>query len=418
MGRRGGVTVVSRMMKVDSTRNTESPLPNADWYARPRWRWILLAWSVPAIIGAAQTSLAIAVRPTRGIRLISIAPREGIFSLLDFLQWMSWALVTPAIFTLVRRVPLRRGQLWPAAAVHVAAALLVAFIIESVWYGVRIPFRVQSAPVVFTPALIRQLYLNTVANRVVASGFIYIAIVGAATAIAYQRRLHDRELRAAFLEAELSSARLQTLKMQLHPHFLFNALHAVTVLIRDNPGAATRMVAQLGDLLRLSLARVERARVTFREELDLLRLYLDIEAIRFRDRLNVEYDIHPATMTALVPDLLLQPLAENAIRHGVSRSKGKARIRVCATRVGSDLVMEIHDTGRGPDDGVPRENVGLGSTRRRLAALYGDHQELALQRSPTEGGCLARVRIPFEEAPADLGDVDADDIAGRQALRA
>jgi two-component system, LytTR family, sensor kinase len=375
-------------------------VPNAEWYAAPPFRWLLLVWAVPALISAAQTSIGLTVRATPGLRLVSISPRQGVFTLLDLAQWMSWALLTPAIFAVVRRFPLRRGHLWPAAPIHALAALLTAFVMESVWFAVRTPFRMSEAPAVFTPALVRQLYMNTVLNRTVASGFIYIAVVAAAIALAYQRQLRDRDLRAALLEAELSAARLQTLKMQLHPHFLFNTLHAVTVLIRDDPPAATRMVAQLGDLLRLTLARVDRAQVTLREELELLRAYLDIEAIRFRDRLLVEHEVDPDTLAALVPDLVLQPLAENAIEHGVGRIKGPARIRVRARREADRLIVELHDNGRGLVDGALRENVGLGSTRRRLATLYGTDYSLRLDRSRLEGGCVAELRVPFETSCA------------------
>jgi two-component system, LytTR family, sensor kinase len=396
--------VRNRSLPGEPAATSDSLSPKADPYVLPRWRWVLLAWAVPAVISAVQTSLAFTLRPTRGIRVMMASGSPD--AALDFAQWMSWALVTPMIFALVRRLPFRRGQPW-RLAVHVAAALLTAFVLESIWYAIRLPFRLRFDSMRWTLPALRQLYPMIVVGRLMTSAVIYGAVVGAASALTYQRRLHDRELRGAVIEAELSAARLQTLKMQLHPHFLFNTLHAVTVLIRDQPAAAIRMVAQLGDLLRLSLARVERVEVTFREELDLVQLYFDIETIRFRDRLQIAYEIEPVTLTALVPDLLLQPLAENAIRHGVSRMKGQAHVRVRAARVGSTLVVEVHDTGRGPVEGdAVRESVGLGSTRRRLETLYGVEHALTLERSASEGGCVARVRIPFRTARP--GDAVAD----------
>ena len=389
------------------------PVPNVEADVTPRWRWIIVAWLVPALMSAVQTALASNIRPPRGVRFLTIAPPDAVFATLDFAQWMTWALLTPAIFALVRRLPLRRGTLWPAVAIHIAIALVVAFAVESVWYLIRSPFRVSSAPGVFTPAVMRQLYWNTVMNRVVPSAFIYAAVVGVASVLTYQRRLHERELRAAVLEAALSSARLQTLKMQLHPHFLFNSLHAVTVLIRDNPTAATRMVTQLGELLRLTLARADSAQVALRDELDLLRLYLDIEATRFKDRLEIIYEIDPDTLPTLVPDLLLQPLAENAIRHGVSSTRGKAQLRVRAMRDGAHVVIEVEDNGRGFNEDAARENVGLGSTRRRLEALYGDDQSLTLTRATDEGGCVARVRIPFQ-VDHDGSTNSADQVMARE----
>ena len=369
--------------------------PNVEPYVTPRWRWICAAWLVPALMSVVQTLTVATLKPPRGVRFMSIAPSTRVMAVLDFGEWMTWALLTPAIFALVRRFPLRRGRLWPSVAVHAVMALLLTLAVETAWYIAATPFRMTSAPAVFRPGVLRQLYWNTVMSSVVSSAFIYVAVVGVASIFAYQRRLHEREMRAALLESELSSARLHALKMQLHPHFLFNALHAVTVLIRDNPGAATRMVTQLGELLRLTLARADSAQVTLRDELDLLRLYLDIETTRFKDRLEIVYDINPETLTALVPDLLLQPLAENAIRHGVSQTRGNARLRVRSTHDGDHIVIEIHDNGHGFDETTARENVGLGSTRRRLQTLYGDDQSLTLTRSDEEGGCVARVRLPL-----------------------
>lgn len=371
-------------------------LPNAEPHVTPRWRWIVATWLVPAVMSVVQTLTAATLRPPRGVRFMNSGPSTRVTALLDFGEWMTWALLTPAIFALVRRFPLRRGRLWPSVAIHAAVALLLTLSIETAWYAAGTPFRMSGAPAVIRPGVIRQMYWNTVMNRVVPSAFIYIAIVGVASVLAYQRRLHEREMRAAVLESELASARLQTLKMQLHPHFLFNALHAVTVLIRDNPDAATRTVTRLGELLRLTLSRAESAQVALRDELELLRLYLDIEATRFKDRLEIVYEIEPETLSLLVPDLLLQPLAENAIRHGVSRTRGKARLRVRSARDGDHIVIEVHDNGRGFDEeGTVHEHVGLGSTRRRLQTLYGDDQSLELARSADEGGCVARVRMPL-----------------------
>ena len=386
--------------------------PNAEPNVTPRWRWIFAAWLVPALMSTVQTLTLATLKPPRGVRFMSTGPSLRVTAILGFGEWMTWALLTPAIFALVRRFPLRRGRLSQSTWIHAGMALLLSLAIGTTWYIAATPFRMTNAPAVFRPGVIRQLYWNTVMNRVVSNAFIYIAVVGVASVLGFQRRLHEREMRAALLESELSSARLQTLKMQLHPHFLFNALHAVTVLIRDNPGAATRMVTQLGELLRLTLARAESAQVTLRDELELLRLYLDIEATRFKDRLEIVYDVEPDTLSALVPDLLLQPLAENAIRHGVSRTRGKARLRVRSRRDGDHIVIEVHDNGRGFDEATARENVGLGSTRRRLQTLYGEDQSLTLAQSAEERGCVARVTVPFriesDDVPADRQHVQSE----------
>jgi LytS/YehU family sensor histidine kinase len=184
--------------------------------------------------------------------------------------------------------------------------------------------------------------------------------------------------------------------MQVHPHFLFNTLHAVTVLIREDPAAATKVVTRLGDLLRLTLSRATTAQVSFRRELEILTLYLEIERTRFQDRLEIHYDVQPATLSALVPDLILQPLVENAIRHGVSPNAGTGHITLRSRREGDWLVLEIRDNGAGLAPGqTPRDGIGLSTTKARLERLYGDAQQMTLTSLP-EGGCVARIRIPYQ----------------------
>jgi two-component system, LytTR family, sensor kinase len=382
----------------------------------PAWRWILLAWAVPATIGAVQLSITIRARNGTG----------WLFVALEVARWMSWALITPAIFALARRVPVTRERLWSSLAIHFLAAVAVALLIESTWFLISLPFRVttetpppRTGPVIrlgltmigdYWKAYIapgsplsgigRRLFVPVVLGRIATNGITYAAVVAVASTLRYQRRLRERDTRAARLEAELASAQVQALKMQLHPHFIFNTLHAVNVLIRENPTAATRVVTQLGDLLRLTLARAERAEVPLASELELLKLYLEIERTRFRDRLTIEYDIDPTTLQALVPDLILQPLAENAIRHGVSQTGGAASIYVRSRRDESWLVLEVADNGRGlPASRPDREGVGLGSTRRRLAAMYGSDQELSVGPLASDGtGCVARLRIRASSA--------------------
>src|SRR4029078_4778441 len=198
----------------------------------------------------------------------------------------------------------------------------------------------------------------------------------------------------AQLEAQLALAQVQALKMQVHPHFLFNTLHAVTVLIREDPAGETRVARRLGDLLRLTLSRATTAEVSFRRELEILTLYLEIERTRCHARLEVACDVQPATLGALVPDLILQPLVENAIRHGVAPNAGTGRIAVRSRRDGEWLSLEISDNGAGLAQGQPaHEGIGLTTTKARLERLYGDQQSIRLENLPT-GGCVARIRIP------------------------
>jgi LytS/YehU family sensor histidine kinase len=198
------------------------------------------------------------------------------------------------------------------------------------------------------------------------------------------------------LNAQLAQAQLQSLKMQLHPHFLFNALHSISELIHSDPLAAERMVVGLSDLLRRSLANSSTLEVPLRSELELTELYLEIEKMRFDERLSVEIRVTDETRDALVPNLILQPLVENAIKHGISRRPGQGRLVIESDRSGDILVITIRDNGAGLDTekGPIVEGVGLTTTRARLAKLYGTRQSFHFLRRP--GGTEAVMKLPFK----------------------
>ncbi|MEA2446287.1 MAG: two-component system, LytTR family, sensor kinase, partial [Thermoleophilales bacterium] len=214
-------------------------------------------------------------------------------------------------------------------------------------------------------------------------------------------RYREREFRASQLESQLAQAQLQTLKMQRQPHFLFNTLHGIAGLVRDNRNkAAVNMLAGLSDLLRYTLENAGKQEVPLKEELEFLELYLDIQQMRFSDRLRVEMQIEPETLDALVPNLILQPLVENAIRHGTSRRAASGTVGVMARRDNGLLRIQIYDDGPGlkRDDGVkPVEGVGLSNTRARLVQLYGERQKFALSERES-GGVEATLVIPFVRA--------------------
>jgi LytS/YehU family sensor histidine kinase len=193
---------------------------------------------------------------------------------------------------------------------------------------------------------------------------------------------------------------LQALKMQLHPHFLFNTLHAVSMLNFTDVDASNRMLVQLSDLLRITLENSGTQEVRLRNELDFLRRYLDIEQTRFHDRLSVEIEADPRLLDAYVPNLILQPLVENAIRHGVGKLARPGHVRVRALRNGNDLILEVRDDGTGLPDSWDLERdggIGLSNTRARLAQLYGGRQTLELSGLAT-GGVLARILMPLRFA--------------------
>jgi LytS/YehU family sensor histidine kinase len=229
----------------------------------------------------------------------------------------------------------------------------------------------------------------------------YSAIVGVSYAIGYYRESQLRALKAAHLETRLVEARLKTLEAELHPHFLFNTLHAISTLIHSNPDAADRMISRLSDLLRITFSRSGAARVPLQEEIEFLQKYLDIEQTRFQDRLAVAYDVDPETLDAEVPRLILQPLVENAIKHGVSKRVGPGSIRIASGRDADVLWLEVRDNGAGMS-GSARSTVnggvGLSNTRARLECLYGEAQ--SLEFSEAAEGLTVRMRLPFQRVPS------------------
>ncbi|HEX6434768.1 MAG TPA: histidine kinase, partial [Gemmatimonadales bacterium] len=213
----------------------------------------------------------------------------------------------------------------------------------------------------------------------------------------YFTRLRDRDVALARLETELAQAQLRALKAQVQPHFLFNTLHAITVLIRRDRDAAIAMVLRLSDLLRMTLVDADRPAVPLERELRFLHLYLEIEQTRFRDRLEVVWDVEPGVEGAAVPPLILQPLVENALKHGIGMRGNGGRVVIGAEQSNGTLRLRVSDNGPGLRDGVALPNgtgIGLASTRSRLEHIYGSTHHFSLANAPG-GGLSAVVEIPF-----------------------
>ncbi|MDX1532561.1 MAG: histidine kinase, partial [Rhodothermales bacterium] len=319
-----------------------------------------------------------------------------------------WAAVTPAVFGLARSLPLERGVWARRVVLHLGVAAVVAAAFELLLHGVLRPRLIPEfgrgwrggAPM---DLLLRLGFLDELV--------IYVAVLAAGFARDYFVRFREREAEAARyraeaarLEAQLSEARLDALRMQLNPHFLFNTLHAVSALVERDPAGVRTMIARLSGLLRHVLDGGARQEVPLRDELAFLRGYLEIQRVRFQGRLEVEEDAAPAALDALVPNLVLQPLVENAIEHGVSgKEEGVGRIVITARRDGAALVLEVRDNGPGPartNGTAARPGVGLRNTRERLDALYGDAARLDLRAGPA-GGTVAAVTLPYHTG-ADL----------------
>ncbi len=239
----------------------------------------------------------------------------------------------------------------------------------------------------------RTLFLSSVVDDVVTT---YLPIVLIAHVVSYYQRFRERELRTSQLQAQLVKARLQALKSQLQPHFLFNTLNSISALMLTDVEAADRMVTRLGDLLRISLETAGTQMTTLSRELEFVNCYVKIEKVRFEERLKVSIDVAPETLDASVPHLLLQPLVDNAIKHGISRLVAGGEIRISATADDADLHLEVRDNGPGVREVAPfpSNGVGLRITRERLETIYGQHQSVELLTLP-EGGAVARVSIPL-----------------------
>ena len=291
--------------------------------------------------------------------------------------WL-WVPFTVFAFWLAERFPLDRDRWRRHVAVHLAGALGVVVTRAVVvvvlnpwarWYEVVPPFG--------------QVLLTSVLNNT----FLYLLVLGVAHAVAYARRYHERD-------EQLARAELHSLKMQLHPHFLFNTLNTVNAFVRTDPDAAERMIARLSTLLRHALDGASAQEVSLDEELRILRAYLEIEQVRFADRLRVEWRIDPGTQGAMVPHLLLQPLVENAIRHGIAPYAAEGRIEIVAERRNGTLHLAVRDDGAGMGAGSATEGVGLANTRTRLRQLYGARQRLEVRGAP-EGGVHVEMELPF-----------------------
>lgn len=304
-----------------------------------------------------------------------------------FATWYPWLLLGPGVFWLARRFSFDPERWRWSFLVHLPASVLFGALHGVLRWCVG-PF-VDSRPIPIDRIIIGQLLLTVLS---------YFVLVAAHQAIVNYRRYRERELRASQLEARLAQAQLEMLRMQLHPHFLFNTLHAISTLLHRDPEAADEMISELSDLLRMTLDNIGKQEVTLREELDFVQRYVDIQQTRFQDRLRVTLDIQSDTLDARVPNQLLQPLVENAIRHGLDGRPAGGSIAIAAKRVGEMLQVSIHDDGEGVRTGSSRpEGIGLGNTRARLRQLYGPGASLELANH-WEGGAVVTVLVP--QAPA------------------
>jgi signal transduction histidine kinase len=313
--------------------------------------------------------------------------------LLDALpSWIILASLVPAVVAVARRARLDRPPRGKAIAIHLAAAMLFALAHESIT-AVLMAWRWDDIGRL-------ALYLWKMATAYLALDVVvYWGIVGGYHAFDYSRELRRRELAASQLQASLSDAKLQALRAQLNPHFLFNTLNAISVLAMKGEGArVTHTLSLLSDLLRLTIDGLPQE-VPLAQELELTDRYLEIQRVRFPDRLMVDREIPADLEDALVPSLVLQPIVENAVLHGVARRVEGGRIMLRARRIDERLEIQVCDTGPGFGEGRLREGIGLSNTRARLEQLYGGAQQMTC-RNGERGACVS-ILLPLRAAAVE-----------------
>jgi sensor histidine kinase YesM len=359
------------------------------WARRSQWPKLtvfLAFWSLVGLSFASQSYLA--------------NSHSGFFrtwnqSLVNYLaDWYLFALLSIPVLKLSRRFQFEKSRWGWITSLHLVFSFLFSciYILLRAWVG-------QFQALWFGNFLEFPQALQLLSKTFLYNVWIYWVILAVSHAFSYYQKLHERELRASELESRLAQARLHALQCQLNPHFLFNTLHSISSLVHKDADAADRMIMKLSDLLRLALDNTAVHEVQLSEEVDFLQRYLEIEQTRFRDRLVVQMDFQSNTLQAKVPNLVLQPLVENAIRHGIEKHARPGKIILRSIRHENHLALEVQDNGDGISDKKPtREGIGLANTRNRLSQLYGSSQSFILENAP-EGGLLARIILPFRTDP-------------------
>ena len=377
--------------------SSKSGFLEAAW-GRPRWRlWagLFLAWLALGVFSASTPF----IRLPRSRGPIFSSPQNMAWRMFaaQWVVWLAWMMLVPVALWLRRRVPIERNALRKALPVHLLAVLALSLAHAGV--GLVLTQLIMSSG----------LELSTLPLRMAASwlfdlpfcALFYGLVLGIGSALDYYRQFRERELRASQLEMQLAQAQLQMLKMQLHPHFLFNTLNGITGLVRDNDNAAAvQMLVGLSDLLRQTLDNAGKQEVSLSEELEWLELYLKLQQMRFSDRLQVSIKAAPETLDALVPNLITQPLVENAIRHGLAGRAAPGLVSLTARRIGERLELVVSDDGVGLPENWRLETgpgLGLANTLARLRQLFRTDFELAIQNRE-QGGVEARVSIPLRSA--------------------
>jgi two-component system, LytTR family, sensor kinase len=360
--------------------------------SRTKWLAIIAVWAMLGVIYAGPIYMEV-----RAEQMGHAAWR--VFSW-GILTWLAWAPLTPAIIWFARRYSLIDGEWKKNIFVHLTAFIVMSVLHSAAATAITLsidPFDgMGDSPKTFWPR-----FLSRVQGSFGSDLLVYGGVIGICYAFDYYRKYREREFLASRLEAQLAQTQLESLRMQLHPHFLFNTLNSIVGLVRDNKNqAAVSMLVGLSDLLRQTLEHSSRQEVELREEINFIKLYLSIQEMRFSDRLRLEFDIDPATAKAMVPNLILQPLTENALRHGIARSAESGVIGISSAVENGRLRLLVYDNGAGlPDDWQMKGSAGIGlaNTIARLQQLYDENHKFDI-RNRDGGGVEAVIVMPLRTA--------------------
>lgn len=353
-----------------------------------KWLTIFGVWTLFALFFASQFALQNQLSPNP-------LPFWKILSW-QLVSGYAWFVVSPVILWLSTKFPLEQGRWKVSVPVHVGSSVVIALVIVAIdsfilpKLGYLASYQLESFFAAYKILFFVNFHFSIA---------IYWGVVAIHQAVLYYRKYRERQLITSELEARLAQTRLQVLRMQLHPHFLFNTLNAISELIHRDQDAADRMITDLSDLLRMSFENLEVQEISLKQELEFLRKYLMIEQMRFQDRLKVDLDIAADTLDASVPNMILQPLVENAIKHGISPKATGGRIDISAARSNGHLKLTVADDGIGVPFGDASgivEGVGLSNTRRRLKHLYGEAHRFALKPSGDQGVSI-ELDIPYKD---------------------
>jgi two-component sensor histidine kinase len=372
-------------LEYDLNMNTLPSVPK-----QVRWLWIALIWAGFALFSAIQNVVEMRAEgmPHSGVRVF----------IAMFLSWLVWALATPLVLRLGRRYPPVRFSPISTWLIHLVSCAIIG-LVSAAWEAslVEVLNPTLKSP---APGPFRFLFLGTLYDEVL----LYLSLYAALLAISYilesKERLIRQQIETARLNEQFSKAQLDALRRQIEPHFLFNALHAIAGLVREKRNdAAVTMIAGLSEFLRKVVDTSDRHEVPLREEVQFLQKYLDIQKVRFAERLQLSLDVPEALLTAQVPSLILQPVVENSIKHGISKEALGGWIRVEAFRSDGRLTLRVYNDGPGlpADWDNSKSGIGIANLRNRLRAMYGDSFEVSLRNHTA--GVEVLISVPFREKP-------------------